>query len=145
MFACLTRADSWDESDSPCELCSAPKSMDNDCVPYGTHKPTDDGCSATYGSSSTPPGLPSAPQSSRQHHSNTNTTQDSWVFRRPVFLGPPDEPAVMKPVVPKVVHPVQYGSTPKLLLLPHSDMEILSYIDDDISSIRDGKNSLGDV
>ena len=44
----------------------------------------------------------------------------------------------MKPVVPEIVHPVQYGITPKRLLLPHSDTEILSYIDDDISSIRDG-------
>ena len=30
MFACLTCADSWDESDSPCEPYSAPKPTIND-------------------------------------------------------------------------------------------------------------------
>ena len=53
-------------------------------------------------------------------------------------LGPLDEPAALKPVVPEIVHPIQYGITPTRLLLPHSDTEILSYNDDDISSIRDG-------
>ena len=43
-----------------------------------------------------------------------------------------------KPVVPEIVYPIQHGITPKRLLLPHSDTEILSHIDDDISSIRDG-------
>ena len=39
---------------------------------------------------------------------------------------------------PHIVHPIHDGITPKRLLLPHSDTEILSYTDDDISSIRDG-------
>ena len=79
MFACLTRADSWDERDSLCELKSAPKPMNNDwSIPNGLP--------------STPPGLPSTPQSSWLPHSNTNTTQNSWIFRRHV-LEPPDEPA----------------------------------------------------
>ena len=124
MFACLTRAHPWDESDSPCEPYSAPKLTNNDW-------------SMPNGLPSTPPGLPSMPQSSWQLCSNTNTTQNPSVFRRHV-LGPPDEPATLKPAVPEIVHPIQHGITPKRLLLPHSDTEILTRIDDDISSIRDG-------
>ena len=56
-------------------------------------------------------------------------------------MGPPDEPAALKLVVPEIVHPIQYRITPKRLLLPQSDTEILSYIDDDISSIRDGSTA----
>ena len=127
VFACLTRADPWDECDSPCEPHSAPKPTSNDwSIPNGLP--------------STPPGLPSTPQSSWQPYSNTNTTQNSWVFRRHV-LGPPDEPATLKPVVPETVHPIQHGITPIRLLLSHSDTEILSHIDDDISSIRDGSSA----
>ena len=33
MFGCLTRTDSCDESDSPCEPFCAPKPLDFDCVP----------------------------------------------------------------------------------------------------------------
>ena len=44
----------------------------------------------------------------------------------------------MKPAVPETVHPIQHGITPKRSLLPHSDTENLTYIDDDTSSIRDG-------
>ena len=107
VFACLTRADPWDECDSPCEPHSAPKPTSNDwSIPNVLP--------------STPPGLPSTPQSSWQPCSNTNTTQNSWVFRRHV-LGPPDEPATLKPVVPETVHPIQYGITPIRLLLSHSE------------------------
>ena len=41
-------------------------------------------------------------------------------------------------MVPEVIHPVQYGITPKRLLSPHSVDKILSGIDEDVSSIRDG-------
>ena len=41
-------------------------------------------------------------------------------------------------MVPEIVHPIQHVITPKRLLLPHSDTEILTHNDDDISSIRDG-------
>ena len=58
----VCRADSWDESDGPSELYGAPKPLDNDCVPYGTHKPTDDGWSTPFGSTPTPVELPSSPQ-----------------------------------------------------------------------------------
>ena len=123
-FAFLTRADPWDESDSPCEPYSAPKPTNNDWfIPNGPP--------------STPTGLPSTPQSSWQPYSNTHTTQNSCAFGRHV-LGPPDEPAALKPVVPEIFHPIQYGITPKRLLLSHSDTESLSHIDDDISSIRHG-------
>ena len=54
------------------------------------------------------------------------------------MLGPPGEPAALKPVVPEIVHPIQYGIAAKRSLLFHSDTEILSCIDDDISSTRDG-------
>ena len=84
-----------------------------------------------------PPGLPSTPQPSWQPYSNTNTTQNSRVFRRHV-LEPSDEPAALKPVVPEIVLSIQYGITPKRLLLSHTDTDILSHIDDDISSIQDG-------
>ena len=40
---------------------------------------------------------------------------------KPVVLGPPDDPAPSKPIVPETVRPVQYGITPKRILLPHSD------------------------
>ena len=66
----------------------------------------------------------------------TDATRGSWVFARHE-LRPPHEPAALKSVVPDIVHPIQDGITPKLLLLPHSDSELLSYIDDD-SSARDG-------
>ena len=112
-FPCLTRADPWDESDCPCE-------------PYSAPKPTNNDWSVPNGPPSTPPGLPSTPQSSWQPYSDTHV------------LGPPDEPAALKPVVPEIVHPIQYGITPKRLLLSHSDTEILSHIDDGISSTRDG-------
>ena len=42
MFACLTRTDSGDESDSLCEPSCAPKPLDFDNVPHDAHKPTDD-------------------------------------------------------------------------------------------------------
>ena len=78
--------------------------------------------------------------SSWQPYSNSNTTRNSWVFRRHV-VGLSDEPPTLKPVVPEIVHRIQYGIAPKRLLLPYSDTEILSYIDDDISSIRDGNTA----
>ena len=118
--------------DSPCEPQSAPKPTNN-----GAQEPTDDGWSTPYGSPPTPPGLPFMPQSSWQPYSNSNTTQNSWVFCRHK-LGPPDEPAASKPAVPEIVHLIQHGTAPKRLLLPHSDTEILSHTDDDISPIRDG-------
>ena len=124
MFACLTRPDSGDESDSLCEPYCAPNSLDFDNVPHGAHKPMDDGRHTSCDSPPAPPGLLSTPQSSWQPYSNTNTTQDSWVFRRHVFR-PPDEATVIKPVAPEVVHPVQYGITPKQLLLPQSDRNSL--------------------
>ena len=127
MFAFLTCTDSWDESDSPRELNGAPKPLNNDwSIPNDLP--------------STPPGLPSTPQSSWQPYSDTNATQNSWVFRIRV-LRPLDEPAAVKPMVPEIVHSVQYGITPERLLLPHSDTEILSHIDDDISSIRDSNKA----
>ena len=67
MFACLTCADSWNESDSPCE-------------PYSAPKPTNDDWSIPHGLPSTPPGLPCTPQSSWQPYSDSNATQNSWVF-----------------------------------------------------------------
>ena len=39
----VTRADSCDESDSPCEPFCAPKLLDFDYVPYDAHKPDDNG------------------------------------------------------------------------------------------------------
>ena len=117
---------------------------------YGPHEPGDNGWHTPYDSPSAP-GLPSTPQSSWQPYSNTNTAQGSWVFRwhvlkqpdepaavKPMVLGPPDAPAPSKPIVPEVNHPVQHRITPKPLLRPHSDTEILSYIDEDTSSTRDG-------
>ena len=102
MVACLTRADQWDETYSPCEPESAPK-------------PTNNHWSIPNGPPSTPPGIPSTPQSSWQPYSDTNATQNSWVFRRHV-LRPPEEPAALKPVVPEIVHPIQYRITPEALL-----------------------------
>ena len=64
MFACLTRADPWDESDSPCE-------------PYNAPKPTTDDWSIPNGLPSTPPGLPSTPQSSWQPYSKRRTLGSS--------------------------------------------------------------------
>ena len=80
--------DSWDESDSACEPYSAPKPTINDwSIP-------------TVQISTL--GQPSMPQSSWQPCTNTNTTHNSWVFRRHV-LNPPLEPAGKKPVVPEIV------------------------------------------
>ena len=73
----------------------APKPMDTNCVLCGSHKPTDNGWCGPYGSSSTPPGLPSTPQSSWQPCSSTNTTQNSWVFRRHVPR-PPDAASIVE-------------------------------------------------
>ena len=53
---------------------------------------------------------------------------------KPVVLEPPDEQAPSK----QNVLEVQQGITPKRLLLSHSDAEILSGIDEDVLSIRDG-------
>ena len=39
--------------------------------------------------------------------------------------------------IPEVINTTQYGSTPQRLLLPRSDIEILTLFNDDISSIRD--------
>ena len=50
---------------------------------------------------------------------------------------PPYEPVTLKPAIPEVIHPIQYGSTPQRLLLPRSDIEILMLFNDDISSNRD--------
>ena len=44
---------------------------------------------------------------------------------------------------PLVIHPVQ--DEDRTLLLPHSDDEILSGIHEDVSSIRDGQNCLGNI
>ena len=59
---------------------------------------------------------------------------------KPVVL---DEPAPSKPIVPEIVCSVQYGITPKRPLFPNSDTEILSFIDEDIESIRDMATQLG--
>ena len=52
--------------------------------------------------------------------------------------GPSNEPATLKPAVPEIIHPIQHATAPQRLLLPHSDTEILTHLNDDISSIRDG-------
>ena len=39
--------------------------------------------------------------------------------------------------IPEVINTTQYGSTPQRLLVPRSDIEILTLFNDDISSIRD--------
>ena len=98
MFACLTCTDCWNESDSPCEPESATKPMNN-------------GWSVPNDLPTTPPGQPSTPQASWQPYSDTNTRQKSWVFRRHV-VGLSDEPAAVKPVVPEIVHRIQYGIAP---------------------------------
>ena len=67
----MTRANSCDESDSPCEPHCASKPLDLDYV--------------LYDSPSVPPNLPSTPQSSKRPYLNTNTAQSSWVFRTHVF------------------------------------------------------------
>ena len=107
MFACFTCADSWNESDSPCEPYSAPKPTINDWS------------------------IPASP------NVNTRTTIYTAVFLAALYkykynartlgfleghvLNPPDEPAAKKPVVLEIVHPIQYGIAPKRLLLSHSD------------------------
>ena len=149
MFACLTRTDSGDESDCLCEHYCAPKPLDFDYDPYGAHEPTEDGWRTSCVSPPAPAGLPSTPQSSGQPYSTANTPQGSWVFRKHVFKQPdepaacktvvletPAEPAAPKPSVPEIVLPVQCEITPKRLLLLLT--EILSCIDEDVSSIRDG-------
>ena len=105
-------------------------------VSSGAQKPTDDGWSTPSGSPPTPPGLPSSPQSSWQPYTNASTAQGSWAFRLHVPQ-PPNEPVTLKPLIPEVIHPIQCGSTPQRLLLPRSDIEILTLFDDDTSSIRD--------
>ena len=47
------------------------------------------------------------------------------------------EPATPEPVIPEVIRPAQCGATPQRLLLPRSDIEILTIFDDVTSSIRD--------
>ena len=106
------------------------------CVPYGAQKPTDDGWSTPFGSLATPPGLPSTPQSSWQPYTNASTAQRSWAFRLRV-QEPPVEPVSLKRASPEVIHPIQYGSTPQRLLLPRSDIGILTLFNDDILSKRD--------
>ena len=54
------------------------------------------------------------------------------------MLGPSNGPATLKPAVPEIIHPIQHATAPQRLLLPHSDTEILTHLNDDISSIRDG-------
>ena len=56
----------------------------------------------------------------------------------PLAIEPLDVPAPSEPMVLEVIHSVQCGITPKRLLLPNSDDEILSRTDEDVSSIRDG-------
>ena len=56
----------------------------------------------------------------------------------PLVIEPLDVPAPSERIVPEVIHPVQCGIAPKRLLLPHLDDEILSGVDKDVSSIRDG-------
>ena len=69
-------------------------------------------------------------------YTNASTAQGSWSFH-PHVQEPPDEPVTLKPVIPEVIHPIQYGSTPQRLLLSRSDIEILALFNDDTSSIRD--------
>ena len=57
MFASLTGTDSGDESDSPCESYCAPKLLDFDYVPYGAHKPADNGWHTPCASPPAPPGF----------------------------------------------------------------------------------------
>ena len=106
------------------------------CVPYGAQKPADDKWPTPFGSPPTSPALPSTPQSSWQPYTNASTAQMSWAFRLHV-QEPPNEPGTLKPAIPEVVHPIQYGSTPQRLLLPRSDIEILTLFNDDILSKRD--------
>ena len=89
-----------------------------------TPKPTINDWSIPDDLPSRPPGLLSTPQVSWQPYSDTNSAQNSWVFRKHVPR-PPDEPAAVKPVVPEIVHPIQYGITRKRFLLPQSDTEPL--------------------
>ena len=105
-----------------------------------------------------PPGLLPTPQSYWQPYSMQIRHRALWfsvtmVFKQsdesaavnPVALEPLDEQAPSKPNVLEVVHAVQYGITPKRPPLPCSDAEILSGIDEDVSSIRDGFTALGDA
>ena len=81
MFACLTRTDSGNDSESLCEpyLCS--EALGFRQCPYVALKPTEDGWHTSSDSSPAPPNLPSTPQSCWQPCSNAGTSQGSWVFR----------------------------------------------------------------
>ena len=117
MFACLTRADSCDGSESPCETCCASKpwisntslmvhinllTMDD------THHSTRHQHHQVYLVRRSLPGSLIRMQ---------KEAQGSWVFRRhvfkqpdepaavkPVVLGPLDEASPSKPIVPEIVH-----------------------------------------
>ena len=81
MFACQTRTDSGNDSESLCEpyLCS--EALGFRQCPYVALKPTEDGWHTSSDSSPAPPNLPSTPQSCWQPCSNAGTSQGSWVFR----------------------------------------------------------------
>ena len=134
MFACLTRTDYGDGSESLCEPCCAAKPPDFDNVPHGAYKPTDDGWQTRGDSPPAPPCLRSTPQSSWQPHSNANASKGSWVLRthvfkqpnelaahKPLVVEPQDEPAPSKPIELEVTHAGQNGIRPKRLPLPHTD------------------------
>ena len=151
IFTRLTHSEYSDESESVCRPCWGPKPVNSDYISCGPFKPIDDGRSASCDSPPVPPGLPSTPQSSCQPYTDANASKGCWVFRKhvlrksnekaadvPVVVEPLDVPASSEPVVPEVIHPVQYGITPIRLALPHSDDEILTGID---GTIRPETNS----
>ena len=126
-----------------CDTYCAPKPVNSDNVSHGTKEPMDDGLNKSRDAPLVPPGLPSTSHSSWQPYLDANASKGSWVCRRnekqsngltagmPLVIEPLDVPAPSERYV-------QHRIAPKRLLLPHSDDEILSGIDDDVSSIRNG-------
>ena len=126
--ACVTQSGSQGES-----VCF--------CAPFGAKKLTDDGWSTPCGAPPPLPRLPSSPRSSWQPYTNLNVAQRPWVFHFHV-QEPPYEPVTLNPVIPEIIRPIQYGSTPRRLLLTRSDIEILTLFDDDTSYIRETRISI---
>ena len=144
MFACLTRTDSGDESDSPCEPYCAPKPLDFDYLSlWCTETHRQRMAHIMWFTVCTPVSLAALLEYKYGagllgFRGHIFKQPDEPAAAKPMFLGPPDVPAPSEPIVPEIVHPVQCGITPKRPLLRHSDTDILSYIDEEISSIRNG-------